>query len=111
MLVLALLLSFAAEADRVYGAPLVPGARKEEEGRYQAMRSYDDALEFYERLFKGNAKIRWKKIIHQPQVKAVHMMNLQPVAGGWSGINLYEVNGQTHLYVLKLEEKPATKKR
>ena len=105
-IVFSLLMKAASAEDRVFGAPLLPGAREENEvGRYSALRTYEDVVEFYEKLFKGSNKVRWRKIVNQPQVKATHLQNLSPTAGGWSGINIYEVNGQTHLYVLRVEPK------
>ncbi len=111
---MALLLTLALSApqidDHVYGAPLLPGAHEESEaGRYMALRNYDDVLEFYEKLFKGNAKVRFRKIVNQPTVKATHLQNLAPSVGGWAGINIYEVNGRTYLYFLKAEPPPKRK--
>jgi len=108
-MLLALLLTLAAQdADHYLGAPLLPGAHAEDEvGRYKAGRNYEDTVEFYERLFKGNTKYRWKKIINQPAVKATHLSNTLPKVGEWSGMNIYEISGTTHLYVLKSDDKPA----
>jgi hypothetical protein len=112
-MIFALLLALAApDSEHYFGAPLLPGAHQEEEpGRYRAGRNYDDTVEFYERMFKGNAKYHWKKIINQPQVKAIHLQNTQPKPGEWSGMNIYDVAGTTHLYVLKAEEKKKAKGR
>ena len=110
---LALLLTLAApDTDHYLGAPLLPGAHAEDEpGRYRAGRNYEDTVEFYERLYKGNPKYRWKKIINQPAVKATHLTNTLPKAGEWSGMNIYDVGGTTHLYILKSDDKPNKKPR
>jgi hypothetical protein len=106
-----MLVGVEAEGERVYGAPILPGARKLEDGRYAAGRSYDDTLEFYEKLFKGSTQVRFRAIINNPAIKAIHLQNLK---GGstWAGINIYELNGQTRVYVVKGDavKEPAKKK-
>lgn len=100
------LLAAEAEGERVYGAPMVPNARKVEDGRYISPRTYDDTLEFYEKLFKGSNAVRFRAIINAPSIKAVHMQNTKP-GGTWLGINIYELNGQTRLFVVKSDAAPA----
>jgi hypothetical protein len=105
-MILALLFALLAadDSERVYGAPMVPNARKIEDGRYVSPRTYDDTLEFYEKLYKGSNAVRFRAIINAPSVKAVHMQNLK--GGAWLGINIYELNGQTRLYVVKSDSAP-----
>src|SRR5687767_9979760 len=103
------LMLFAADDDRAFGAPLPPGARKlEQEGRYAAGRSYDDTLEFYEKLYKNATGFRFKPIISAPTVKAVHLQNVK--GNGWTGMNIYEVNGAVRIFVLKADDPPSAKK-
>lgn len=103
---LVLSLLAAEDGERVFGAPMVPGARKIEEGRYVSPRTYDDTLEFYEKLYKGTTNVRFRAIINAPGIKAVHMQNTK--GGGWLGINVYEINNQTRLFVVRAD--PAPKK-
>lgn len=94
----------SSDADRVYGAPLLPGTVKVEEGRFKTSRSYDDTVDFYEKLFKGSQTVRMRKIINSPQVKATHVLNGAP-GSGWQGINIYEKDGETRLYFIKADVK------
>ncbi|MCC6807949.1 MAG: hypothetical protein IT381_11035 [Deltaproteobacteria bacterium] len=96
-----LLLGAESEGERVYGAPIVPNARKIEDARYVSPRNYDDTIEFYEKLYKGSGAIRFRAIINAPSVKAVHLQNLKPTPGNWVGINIYEINNQTRLFVVR----------
>lgn len=98
------LLMGATDSDKVYGAPLLPGATKLEEGRFKSGRSYDDTLDFYEKLFKGSQTVRFRKIVHSPQVKATHIMNTAS-GSAWQGINVYEKDGETRLFFVKADVK------
>jgi hypothetical protein len=93
-----------ADGERIFGAPMPAGARKIEEGRYISPRSYHDTIEFYDKLYKGSGIVRFRPIINAPGVKAVHVQNLK--GGGWTGINIYELKGQTRLFVLKSDAAP-----
>ena len=105
-----MLIGAEAEGERVYGAPILPGARKIEEARFAAGRSYDDTLEFYEKLYKGTGLVRFRAIINNPAIKAIHLQNLK-AGSTWAGINIYELNGQTKLFVVKGETKEPVKKK
>jgi hypothetical protein len=102
MLLLLFLLA-ADDADHVLGAPIPSGSRKlDDVQRVASSRDYDDTIEFYEKLFKGNSNYRWRPILTAPGLKAVHFQNIKSV-GGWSGLNIYEHNNRVRIYVLTPE--------
>src|SRR5688572_12544529 len=106
MLILLSLLLAAEDADRMFGAPIPQYSRKlQEEGRVVSSRNYDDTVEFYEKLYKGNANFRFRPIIVAPGIKAVHLQNAKST-GGWSGLNIYEANNSTRIFVLKADSEP-----
>lgn len=98
-----------ADNEKVHGAPLLPGATKIEEARYKTSRSYDDTVEFYEKLFKGSGSVRLRKVIHSPQVKATSVLNSG--GGGWVAVNIYEKDGETRLYFVKADAKKTDSKK
>jgi len=101
MLLLLLLLA-AEDPDRILGAPLPPGSRKLDEQRVASSRNYDDTIEFYEKLYKGNTGYRFRPILNAPGIKAVHFQNLKG-SGGWSGLNIYETHNRVRIFVLTPE--------
>ena len=51
--------------------------------------------------------------VNQPSIKAVHIANPEPKKGGWEGLNVYELKGETRVFVVvsEEEEKPRKGKR
>jgi hypothetical protein len=88
-----------ALADRFAGAVLPDEAVKVAEGRYAVPRSYEDALKFYRQVY-GPAKYRRRPIADLPTVKAVHIENPDARPGQWEGLNVYELKGETRVFVL-----------
>jgi hypothetical protein len=93
----------AEDPDKLQGAPIPPGSHKLDDSRATSSRGYDDTVEFYEKLYKGNANWRFRSIISAPGIKAVHLQNHKG-SGGWSGLNIYEANNKTRIFVLKTEK-------
>ena len=38
--------------------------------------------------------------MNQPGIKAVHITNPEAKPGGWDGLNVYELRGETRVFVL-----------
>jgi hypothetical protein len=97
----ALLLGFpgVSLAERVAGAVLPDEAVKVGENRFSIPRSYDDTLKFYRSVY-APGKYRRRPIADQPTVKAVHIENPDAKPGVWEGLNVYEVKGETRVFVL-----------
>ena len=89
----------AALAERVAGAILPDDAVKVAENRYTVPRSYDETLKFYRSVY-APAKYRRRPIADLPSVKAVHIENPDARPGQWEGMNVYELRGETRLFVL-----------
>jgi hypothetical protein len=86
--------------DPALDAPIVPGATPlSEPGRYRSPRTFDDTLDFYQRLFKEPGLIRWRSIVNLPGIRAKHLENLRKKAK-WEGINIYENKGEVRFYVI-----------
>src|SRR5512147_780074 len=95
----ALLAAGSARAERVAGATLPDGARQIEPGRYRVERSYEEALRFFRSAYPPGRYPR-KPIANQPGIRAVHIQNPEARPGGWEGLNVYELRGETRVYVL-----------
>ena len=96
-----------ASAERVAGAHLPDEARQVEPNRFRVEKSYDDTLKFFRTVYPP-AKYPRRPIANQPGIKAVHIVNPDPRPGGWEGLNVYELKGETRVYVLvpSKERKP-----
>ncbi len=98
LLLLGALLSPVALADGTsHGAVLPQGAREVGPDRYQAAAAYSETLKFYQKIYSAERYPR-KSIADLPGVRAVHIGN--PGHTGWDGLNIYELNGVTRIYVL-----------
>jgi hypothetical protein len=86
-------------AERVAGAVLPDEAVKVAENRFKVAKSYDDTLKFYRSVY-APGKYRRRPIADQPAVKAVHIENPDAKPGQWEGLNVYEVKGETRVFVL-----------
>ncbi len=89
----------APRAERVAGAALPDEARPVETNRYRVEKSYEETLKFYKAVYPPGRYPR-KPIVNQPGVKAVHIVNPDVKPGGWDGLNVYELNGETRVFVL-----------
>ncbi len=93
----------AAEAP--VDAPIVPGAvALDEPGRYRVPRSFDETLDFYQRLFNQAGVVRWRNIVNLPGIRAKHIECLRKKTK-WEGINIYEYKGEVRLYVIPRDAK------
>lgn len=88
-----------AVAERVAGATLPDEARAVEPYRYRVDKSYEETLKFFKAVYPPGRYPR-KTIVNQPGVKAVHIANPEARPGGWDGLNVYELNGETRIFVL-----------
>ncbi len=88
-----------AHAERVAGAQLPDEARLIEPNRYRVEKSYEDTLKFFRTVYPP-AKFPRTTIASQPGIKAVHIGNPQARPGGWDGLNVYELKGETRVFVL-----------
>jgi hypothetical protein len=88
-----------AAAERAAGAHLPDEARQVEPNRYRVEKSYEDTLKFFKTVYPP-AKYRRHAIANQPGVKAVHIENPEARPGGWEGLNVYELQGETRVFVL-----------
>lgn len=108
MAALAVLLSSASvRAERVAGALLPDEARVIEPNRYRIEKSYEDTLKFFKNVYPV-ARYPRRIIVNQPGLRAVHIDNPDARPNGWDGINVYELGGETRVFVLVL---PADKER
>ncbi len=98
----------ALAAEKVAGATLPDDARRVAENRYRLDRSYEEALKFFRSVYPP-ARFPRKPIASLPGVKAVHIANPEAKAGSWEGMNVYELKGETRVFVLVKEK--AAKKR
>src|SRR5215472_1900703 len=80
-----------------HGAILPPGAREVGPDRYQAAAPFAETLKFYQKTYSAEHYPR-RSIADLPGVRAVHLSN--PSRNGWDGLNIYELNGVTRIYVL-----------
>ena len=94
-----LLTPAAAQAERVAGAALPDEARVVEPNRYRIEKTYEETLKFFKAVYPP-AKYRRTAIVNQPGIKAVHIANPEAKPGGWDGLNVYELKGETRVYVL-----------
>lgn len=93
------LMMMAAPSDFME-APLVPGHKAmSETGRYASPRSFDDTVKYYKDVFKRKGGVRWRGIINQTGIKAVHLQHLRKKSH-WAGINIYEHKGKVRIFVI-----------
>lgn len=90
-------------ADFPEEAPLIPNAEPlNDPGRYRSLRSYDETLDFYRRLFRQTGGVRWRSIVNLPSIKAKHVASMRKNSL-WEGLNIYEKDGETRIYVIPRE--------
>ena len=89
----------AGLAEKAAGAILPDEARAVGEGRYRVEKSYEDTLKFFKSVYPPG-KFPRKPIANQPGIRAVHIENPEARPGGWEGLNVYELRGETRIFVL-----------
>ncbi len=88
-----------ALAERVAGAQLPDDATAVEPHRYRVERSYEETLKYYKAVYPP-ARYPRRPIANQPGVKAVHIGNPEARPGGWEGLNVYDIQGTTKVFIL-----------
>ena len=91
----------AVLAETVAGATLPDDAVKVGENRYRVARTYDETVKFYRQVY--GPKYRRRPIADLPSVKAVHIENPDAKPGRWEGLNVYELKGETRVFVVVRE--------
>ncbi|MHB1844576.1 MAG: hypothetical protein ACYCWW_07055 [Deltaproteobacteria bacterium] len=90
-----------------HGALLPPGAREVGQDRFRSPEVYQDTLKFYAKTYSAEHFPR-SLIADLPGVRAEHIANPSR-REGWEGLNVYELNGETRIFVLARAK--ATSKR
>ncbi len=83
-----------------HGAILPSGSHEVGKDRFQSPSPYGDTMKFYWKTYAPEHYPR-KPVADLPGVRATHIEN--PGRGGWEGLNVYEVNGSTRIFVLTRE--------
>ena len=101
---LSVLIVLAAQSEPPMDAPRPQAAVEipQDPGRFRSPYSYDETIEFYERVFKNTTGVRWRNVVNLPSVKAKHIDCLRKKTH-WDGINIYEKQGEVRIYVLNRE--------
>lgn len=87
-------------AERVAGAVLPDEVQQVEQLRYRVeKKTYEETLKFYKAVYPP-AKFPRRPIANQPGLRAVHIENPDPKPGAWDGLNVYEIQGETKVFVL-----------
>ena len=87
-----------ADAPSDRGAILPNGAHQVGRDRYQSPSAYAETLKFYQKVYSVEHYPR-KSIADLPGVRAVHLVNASG-RGDWEGLNIYELNGSTRIFVV-----------
>jgi len=91
----------AALGETVAGATLPDDAVKVGEHRFKVARSYEETVKFYRQVY--GPRYRRRPIADLPSVKAVHIENPDARPGRWEGLNVYELKGETRVFVVVRE--------
>jgi hypothetical protein len=91
----------AALGDLVAGAQLPDDAVKVAEHRYKVSRGYEETLKYFRQVY--GPRYRRRPIADLPSVKAVHIENPDAKPGKWEGLNVYELKGETRIFVVVQE--------
>ena len=100
LLAMLLVPALARAEPTSHGAILPNGAHEVGKDRYQSPSPYGETLKFYSKVYSAERYPR-KPIADLPGVRGVHLANSGH--GAWDGINIYELNGVTRIYVLSRE--------
>ncbi len=79
----------------------------DEPGRFRSPRSFDETLDYYQRVFNQAGGARWRNIVNLPGIKAKHIESTKKKTK-WEGINLYEYKGEVRIYVVPRDAPKAT---
>jgi hypothetical protein len=86
------------------GAILPGSAREVGQNRYRSPGGYEETLKFYTKTYSAERYPR-RRIADLPGVRAIHLEN--PNRGSeWEGLNIYELNGETRIFVLSRQQTP-----
>jgi hypothetical protein len=92
----------SAAEPSAYGAILPNGAHQVGKDRYQSPSGFGETLKFYSKVYSVEHYPR-KAIADLPGVRAIHLVN--GGRGEWEGLNIYELNGSTRIFVLSRSQK------
>ncbi len=95
----------AGGASYARGAVLPSGSQQVGEDRYKSPSSYTDTLTFYSKQYRNNPR---KSIVNQPGIRAIHLVN--EGKGDWEGLNIYELDGETKIFVVARESQKSESK-
>jgi hypothetical protein len=84
------------------GAILPGGAPQVGEDRFRSPSNFVDTKLFYDKQYRTNPR---KSIINQPGIRAYHIVN-DSKTGDWEGLNIYELDGETRIYVVSRDPQP-----
>ena len=101
---LSVFIVLAAQSEPPMDAPRPQAAVElpQDPGRFRSPYSYDETLDYYQRVFKNTTGVRWRNVVNLPSVKAKHIDCLRKKTH-WDGINIYEKQGEVRIYVLPRE--------
>jgi hypothetical protein len=89
-----------AAAERVAGATLPDEVSLVEPNRYRVeKKTYEETLKFYKAVYPP-ARYPRRPIANQPGLRGVHIENPEARPGSWDGLNVYELQGETRLFIL-----------
>jgi hypothetical protein len=91
-----------ALAASVHGAAVIDGAVKIEEDRFKSPQDWDKTIRFFRSVYGRQPGIVWRSVASTPKVKAIHIANTRR-GQSWEGINIYQVNNEVFIYVIKAE--------
>ena len=84
----------------VKGAQLPGSCQQVGEDRYKSPSNYNDTLQWFVRgpraTYKGYPQVT---IVNQPGIRGIHIVN-NSGKGEWEGLNIYELDGETRIFVL-----------
>lgn len=95
--------AWAAAEFKVNGVVLPGGSVRVAENRYRLPDGFDTTAKWYARVYKP-AQYPRRNIVNQPGIKAIHIVNTN-TDESWSGINLYETQGQVRIFILARESR------
>lgn len=103
-LVLIASVSWATRAEAgnplvVKGATLPSGSQQVGVDRYKSPSNYKDTLTWLDKQYKSNPR---KTIVNQPGIRGIHIVN-DSRAGEWEGLNVYELDGETRIFIVARE--------
>jgi hypothetical protein len=82
----------------VKGAVLPPGSTQVGESRYRSPLSYAETVTFFGKQYGKNPR---KSIVNLPGLRGFHIVNTEK--GEWDGLNVYELEGETRIFVVGRE--------